>query len=105
MWGWSRLNVKLWYWAVAMGTLGCGTAGADAQQAPSFPGLPPDLAVGEGRTQPCLDTVEGEALCGRFRVYEDRDARAGRSPIPSLFASTTTGIGYATGRSRFSAPI
>jgi len=51
---------------------------ATAQQ-PSFPTLPADLAVGDGRIESCLDHLEGEVLCGRFRVYENRDTRTGRT--------------------------
>ena len=50
-----------------------------AQLAPEFPTLATDHAIGEGITQPCLDTVEGEAVCGRFRVLENRAAPAGRT--------------------------
>jgi pimeloyl-ACP methyl ester carboxylesterase len=50
-----------------------------AQQAPSFPNLGADVPVGEGRTQPCLDQVAGDALCGRFRVYENRTTHVGRT--------------------------
>lgn len=46
---------------------------------PDFPTLPPDAPVGEGVTQPCLESVPGAVVCGRFRVWEDRDAEAGRT--------------------------
>jgi len=71
--------VGLWCWTIAAIAVGAGAAAVDAQQGPVFPVLDPDLQVGEGSTQPCLDTVEGEAVCGRFRVYEDRNAGAGRT--------------------------
>ncbi len=54
-------------------------AAAAAQQEPTFPTLPPDVPAGQGRTQPCLDQVDGEAFCGRFRVWEDREAQNGRT--------------------------
>lgn len=77
--GWSRAVVRyVGCLAVVASGWGAGT-GAAAQQAPSFPTLPADLPVGEGRTQPCLDQVEGEALCGRFRVRESREAEGGRT--------------------------
>jgi hypothetical protein len=50
-----------------------------AQQSPEFPDLPADLAAGEGVTQPCLGSMPGEVLCGRFRVWENREARSGRT--------------------------
>jgi pimeloyl-ACP methyl ester carboxylesterase len=52
---------------------------AQSQQAPSFPTLGADFPVGQGITQPCLDQVDGDALCGRFRVYENRTMHAGRT--------------------------
>lgn len=52
---------------------------AVAQEAPSFPTLPVDLPVGAGRTAPCLEQVQGEILCGRFRVYENRSTQRGRT--------------------------
>lgn len=49
-------------------------------QADPFPVLPADAAAGAGAVEPCaLDDVDGPARCGRFRVYEDRDAAAGRT--------------------------
>ena len=54
-------------------------AAAAAQQAPSFPTLSADVPVGDGRAEPCLGQVEGEAFCGRFRVYENRRAHSGRT--------------------------
>jgi len=67
--------------STALLLLGSGAAGAGvaAQQAPTFPTLPDDFPVGEGRTQPCLGQAPGTVLCGRFRVYENRAARSGRT--------------------------
>ena len=59
--------------------LGLGSGPLTAQEAPSFPDLPADLPVGEGSTRPCLSSVEGEVLCGRFRVAENRDVAGGRT--------------------------
>jgi len=54
--------------------------GSSAQQtAPTFPTLPGDAPVGEGIIAECLEAVEGEAVCGRFRVYENRETREGRT--------------------------
>jgi len=64
--------------AITLAAWAAGT-GLAAQQAPDFPTLPDGLPVGEGRTQPCLDQVGGEAVCGRFRVRENRDAQSGRT--------------------------
>ena len=50
-----------------------------AQQAPSFPDLDRSVRPGDGRTQPCLESVEGEVLCGRFRVLEDPELEDGRT--------------------------
>lgn len=52
---------------------------AVAQETPSFPTLPAGLPVGDGRTAPCLEAVQGEVLCGRFRVYENRSTQRGRT--------------------------
>jgi pimeloyl-ACP methyl ester carboxylesterase len=59
--------------------LSLGSSQVAAQQAPTFPTLPADLPAGEGQTHPCLDALEGEVLCGRFRVYENRGASTGRT--------------------------
>jgi hypothetical protein len=52
---------------------------ASALQAPRFPALSADVPVGDGRAEPCLGRVGGEVFCGRFRVYENRAARTGRT--------------------------
>jgi hypothetical protein len=59
--------------------LGLSPGSGGAQQIPTFPTLPAGLPAGEGLTQACLDRVEGEVLCGRFRVPEDRETREGRT--------------------------
>jgi pimeloyl-ACP methyl ester carboxylesterase len=46
---------------------------------PTFPDLPASAPAGSGVTAPCLEGVEGVVVCGRYRVYEDRDASAGRT--------------------------
>jgi pimeloyl-ACP methyl ester carboxylesterase len=53
--------------------------GAQPFAQPEFPDLPVSAAAGEGITASCLPAVAGEAMCGRFRVYEDRDAESGRT--------------------------
>ena len=53
---------------------------ASASQELAFPTLPADAPAGRGVVEPCSHTeLRGTARCGRFRVYEDRDARAGRT--------------------------
>ena len=66
---------------VATVVAGLGFMGTNisAQQIPTFPTLPPDLVVGQGRSEPCLHDLQGTVLCGRFRVYENRDTRRGRT--------------------------
>lgn len=65
--------------AMALAVVGAWGPGAAAQQAPSFPTLSADVPVGDGRAEPCLGRLDGEAFCGRFRVYESREARSGRT--------------------------
>lgn len=64
--------------AFACVLIGCA-AGLSARQAPVFPAVPADLPAGEGITTPCLSSLPGEVLCGRFRVWEDRAAQSGRT--------------------------
>ncbi len=45
---------------------------------PAFPNIDADAPAGTGVTQPCLAPLEG-VRCGRFRVWEDRAARSGRT--------------------------
>ncbi len=73
-----EINPRRYWPALAVVCL-VGPTDAATQQGPSFPSLGPDLAVGDGRTQPCLAGVAGDALCGRFRVYENRAAGRGRT--------------------------
>ncbi len=72
-------SLTLRAWRVALTLVATSVAPAAAQQGLSFPTLPADLAVGDGRTQPCLDHIQGEAVCGRFRVHENRVTRQGRT--------------------------
>lgn len=59
------------------------TATATAQQSsspePVFPALPAEAPAGTGIMQPCLEELEGEVRCGRYRVFEDRERRSGRT--------------------------
>lgn len=56
---------------------------AAAQEAPppepTFPTLAPDAPAGSGTMQPCLEQLEGGVRCGRYRVWENRETRAGRT--------------------------
>ena len=45
---------------------------------PTFPTIDSDAPPGTGVTRPCLAPLEG-VRCGRFRVWEDRAARTGRT--------------------------
>lgn len=45
-----------------------------------WPLLPAEAPAGEGRVRPCeLEGALGSARCGTFRVFEDREARSGRT--------------------------
>jgi pimeloyl-ACP methyl ester carboxylesterase len=44
-----------------------------------FPKLDAGFAVGEGSDQPCFKHLEGDVRCGRFRVFEDRESRSGKT--------------------------
>ena len=45
---------------------------------PIFPAIAADAPPGTGVMQPCLAPLEG-VRCGRFRVWEDRNAKTGRT--------------------------
>jgi pimeloyl-ACP methyl ester carboxylesterase len=63
-------------WTLAL----TGLAAARSPLRAQFPTLSPDLPPGEGVAVACRpDGVEGPARCGRFRVWEDREAGAGRT--------------------------
>ena len=48
--------------------------------AQDFPELAPDAPAGEGEVVPCdVAGPEASASCGTFRVWEDREARSGRT--------------------------
>lgn len=83
MWGFAEGVVRGrravgWMAALALG-LGGVVPHATAQQGPAFPSLPDGAAVGDGVTEPCLQELPGDVLCGRFRVWENREARTGRT--------------------------
>ncbi len=75
----NGLGVFLVATSVAL-TLPLG-AGAQDQPPPrpTFPTLPADAPAGSGMMQPCLEEMEGSVRCGRYRVWEDREARSGRT--------------------------
>lgn len=60
-----------------------GSAGSaqtrDAPPEPSFPSLPAAAPAGSGALQPCYEDLEGQVRCGRYRVFEDRAGRTGRT--------------------------
>lgn len=51
----------------------------DPPPQPSFPELPRDAPAGTGILQPCMEALEGEVRCGRYRVWEDRERKSGRT--------------------------
>lgn len=52
----------------------------DGVAAQEFPALAPDAPAGTGEVVPCeIERVEGEARCGRYRVFEDREVGEGRT--------------------------
>ncbi len=52
-------------------------AGAMAQ---TFPALAPEAPAGTGEVRSCeIEGVEGSVRCGLYRVFEDREARSGRT--------------------------
>lgn len=56
------------------------SASATALSAQTFPVLAADTPAGSGVVEPCeIRGAEGTARCGRFRVWEDRAARSGRT--------------------------
>jgi pimeloyl-ACP methyl ester carboxylesterase len=69
--------------AAAVATTAPGSAAEDPAgnppPEPNFPALAADAPAGSGVMQPCLTELEGQIRCGRYRVYEDRAARSGRT--------------------------
>ena len=45
---------------------------------PSFPTLPASAPAGTGMMQPCMEELPA-VRCGRYRVWEDREAKTGRT--------------------------
>lgn len=75
--------------SLAAAWTGLGPAGARAQE---FPTLGPEVPAGDGEVAPCeISGVEGVARCGRFRVYEDREAGAGRTVDLAFVVLEATG--------------
>ena len=64
--------------AVSLALAGAAHSQDEAPQ-PSFPSLPATMPAGSGIIQPCLDELEGQVRCGRYRVWEDREAKSGRT--------------------------
>lgn len=67
--------------AIAFAGSGLGPARAEDAPPPGpvFPTLPAEAPAGTGMLQPCLEHLEGRVRCGRYRVYEDREAASGRT--------------------------
>ncbi len=68
--------------AVSLSLCLVGTARAQDEPPPpepSFPNLPAAAPAGSGTIQPCMEELEGSVRCGRYRGWEDREARSGRT--------------------------
>src|SRR5436305_7367158 len=61
---------------------------AAVQAAPAPPGTPQPW---QGKLSPCLLEGGGEALCGTYEVFEDREARAGRKIALRIVVLPATG--------------
>ena len=46
---------------------------------PTFPTLPDEAPAGTGIMQPCMEELEGSVRCGRYRVWENRETKSGRT--------------------------
>lgn len=77
----SRLRTALVLTAALAATTGAGFAQDDSPPPPEpeFPALPASLPAGSGILQPCMEELDGEVRCGRYRVWEDREAKSGRT--------------------------
>ncbi len=65
--------------AVVVSLCLAGSAQAQDASSPSFPDLPEAALAGSGMIQPCLEELEGQVRCGRYRVWEDRASGSGRT--------------------------
>ncbi len=74
-----RIPIRLALALVASLTLAGAARPQDEPPRPSFPDLPAAMPAGGGMIQPCLDELEGQVRCGRYRVWEDRAQRSGRT--------------------------
>lgn len=73
-----RLLVQLSIVA-ALGPVWPAAAQDEPPPEPTFPTLPANAPAGSGMMQPCLEELEGQVRCGRYRVWENREARSGRT--------------------------
>jgi len=73
-----RLLVRLSIVA-SLAPLCAATAQQQPRPEPRFPTLPADAPAGSGMMQPCLEQLEGRVRCGRYRVWENRETRSGRT--------------------------
>jgi pimeloyl-ACP methyl ester carboxylesterase len=65
---------------MAFGSIGATSAQEEEPPPqPVFPALPADAPAGSGMMQPCLEHLDGSVRCGRYRVWENREARTGRT--------------------------
>jgi len=65
--------------AVSLGPIWPAAAQEEPPSPPTFPTLPASALVGSGMMQPCLEHLEGQVRCGRYRVWENRETSSGRT--------------------------
>ena len=73
---------RLLVWLSIVASLGSFWPAAAQEQPrpePRFPTLPADAPAGSGMMQPCLEELPGRVRCGRYRVWENRETRSGRT--------------------------
>ena len=63
----------------ALGPIWPAAAQDEPRPEPKYPTLPAEAPAGTGMMQPCLEELEGQVRCGRYRVWENREARSGRT--------------------------
>ncbi len=74
-----RIRFRIGLALVASLTLASAAWTQEGPPPPVFPKLPAAMPAGSGMIQPCLEELEGQVRCGRYRVYEDRAQRSGRT--------------------------
>jgi pimeloyl-ACP methyl ester carboxylesterase len=75
----SSLLPVLTLTVAVLGPVRAAAAQDEPRSAPTFPTLSADAPAGSGIMQPCLEELEGQVRCGRYRVWENRETRSGRT--------------------------